>query len=116
MDLLRQRRRHGCSRFELQLGTNHLGHFALHQPCCCHVTGRVVTVSSTGHRWGAINFADLNWERKRYRRWRAYGSGRLANLLFTAELHALAGPLAQVLATAAHGRDEPSRTQREPVR
>jgi len=89
--------------FELQLGTNHLGHFALTNLLLPHVTGRVVTVSSTGHRWGAIDFADLNWERKRYRRWRAYGQSKLANLLFTAELQRrLAAAGSPVLATAAH--------------
>ena len=72
--------------FELQFGTNHLGHFALTNLLLAHVTGRVVTVSSTGHRMGAIDFDDLNWERKSYRAWRAYGQSKLANLLFTAEL------------------------------
>ena len=42
--------------FELQFGTNHLGHFALTNLLLEHVTGRVVTVSSTGHRFGAIDF------------------------------------------------------------
>ena len=53
--------------FELQFGTNHLGHFALTNLLLEHVTGRVVTVSSTGHRVGSIDFDDLNWERKPYR-------------------------------------------------
>src|SRR6266436_4040638 len=72
--------------FELQFGTNHLGHFALTNLLLEHVTGRVVTVSSTGHRFGNIDFVDLNWERKPYRAWRAYGQSKLANLLFTSEL------------------------------
>jgi NAD(P)-dependent dehydrogenase (short-subunit alcohol dehydrogenase family) len=72
--------------FEMQFGTNHLGHFALTNLVLPHVTGRVVTVSSTGHRVGAIDFDDLNWERKPYKAWRAYGQSKLANLLFTAEL------------------------------
>jgi NAD(P)-dependent dehydrogenase (short-subunit alcohol dehydrogenase family) len=89
--------------FELQFGTNHLGHFALTNLLLPHVTGRVVTVSSTGHRWGGIDFTDLNWERKPYRRWRAYGQSKLANLLFTAELsRRLAAAGSPVLATAAH--------------
>ena len=89
--------------FELQFGTNHLGHFALTNLLLEHVTGRVVTVSSTGHRLGAIDFDDLNWERKPYRRWRAYGQSKLANLLFTAELQQrLAAAGSPVLATAAH--------------
>jgi NAD(P)-dependent dehydrogenase (short-subunit alcohol dehydrogenase family) len=89
--------------FELQFGTNHLGHFALTNLLLEHVTGRVVTVSSTGHRMGMIDFDDLNWERKPYKRWRAYGQSKLANLLFTAELQRrLTAAGSTVLATAAH--------------
>jgi NAD(P)-dependent dehydrogenase (short-subunit alcohol dehydrogenase family) len=89
--------------FELQFGTNHLGHFALTNLLLEHVTGRVVTVSSTGHRFGEIDFDDLNWERKPYKPWRAYGQSKLANLLFTAELQRrLAAGGSPVLATAAH--------------
>jgi NAD(P)-dependent dehydrogenase (short-subunit alcohol dehydrogenase family) len=89
--------------FELQFGTNHLGHFALSNLLLEHVTGRVVTVSSTGHRMGRIDFEDLNWERKPYRAWRAYGQSKLANLLFTAELQRrLTAAGSTVLATAAH--------------
>jgi NAD(P)-dependent dehydrogenase (short-subunit alcohol dehydrogenase family) len=89
--------------FELQFGTNHLGHFALTNLLLEHVTGRVVTVSSTGHRIGSIDFDDLNWERKRYRAWRAYGQSKLANLLFTAELQRrLTAAGSPVLANAAH--------------
>ena len=72
--------------FELQFGTNHLGHFALTNLLLPDVRKRVVTVSSTGHRFGTIDFDDLNWERKRYKRWRAYGQSKLANLLFAFEL------------------------------
>ena len=89
--------------FELQFGTNHLGHFALTNLLLEHVTGRVVTVSSTAHRMGAIDFDDLNWERKPYRRWRAYGQSKLANLLFTVELQRrLDAAGSPVIATAAH--------------
>ncbi len=89
--------------FELQFGTNHLGHFALTNLLLEHVTGRVVTVSSTGHRIGTIDFDDLNWERKPYRDWRAYGQSKLANLLFTSELQRrLTEAGSPVLATAAH--------------
>jgi len=89
--------------FELQFGTNHLGHFALSNLLLEHVTGRVVTVSSTGHRLGSIDFDDLNWERKPYKAWRAYGQSKLANLLFTAELQRrLSAAGSTVLATAAH--------------
>jgi NAD(P)-dependent dehydrogenase (short-subunit alcohol dehydrogenase family) len=72
--------------FELQFGTNHLGHFALTNLLLPNVSGRVVTVSSGAHRSGRIDFDDLNWERRRYLPWRAYGQSKLANLLFTAEL------------------------------
>ena len=89
--------------FELQFGTNHLGHFALTNLLLEHVTGRVVTVSSTGHRFGRIDFEDLNWQRKPYNAWRAYGQSKLANLLFTAELQRrLTAVGSAVLATAAH--------------
>jgi NAD(P)-dependent dehydrogenase (short-subunit alcohol dehydrogenase family) len=89
--------------FELQFGTNHLGHFALTNLLLPNITGRVVTVSSGVHQLGAIDFADLNWERKRYRPWRAYAQSKLANLLFTSELQRrLAQTGSPVKATAAH--------------
>jgi NAD(P)-dependent dehydrogenase (short-subunit alcohol dehydrogenase family) len=89
--------------FELQFGTNHLGHFALANLLLEHVTDRVVTVSSTGHRFGKIDFEDLNWERKPYKAWRAYGQSKLANLLFTSELQRrLIDAGSPVLATAGH--------------
>ena len=75
--------------FEMQFGTNHLGHFALTGlllPALVAVPGsRVVTVSSFAHRMGKMNFADLMGARS-YRAWGAYGQSKLANLLFTAEL------------------------------
>jgi NAD(P)-dependent dehydrogenase (short-subunit alcohol dehydrogenase family) len=89
--------------FELQFGTNHLGHFALTNLLLPHVTGRVVSVASGAHRLGSIDFDDLNWERKSYKAWRAYGQSKLSNLLFTAELQRrLIGAGSEVLATAAH--------------
>jgi NAD(P)-dependent dehydrogenase (short-subunit alcohol dehydrogenase family) len=89
--------------FELQFGTNHLGHFALTNLLLEHITGRVVTVSSGAHRMGSIDLQDLNWERKPYKAWRAYGQSKLANLLFTAELQRrLSDAGSTVLATAAH--------------
>ena len=89
--------------FELQFGTNHLGHFALTNLLLERIGDRVVTVSSNGHRIGRIDFDDLNWERKPYRAWRAYGQSKLANLLFTAELQRrLTAVGSPVLATAAH--------------
>jgi NAD(P)-dependent dehydrogenase (short-subunit alcohol dehydrogenase family) len=89
--------------FELQIGTNHLGHFALTNLLLEHVTGRVVTVASGAHRIGSIDFDDLNWERKSYSAARAYGQAKLANLLFTSELQRrLSAAGSRVLATAAH--------------
>ena len=89
--------------FERQFGTNHLGHFALTNLLLPNVTGRVVTVSSSAHRYGRIDFDDLNWEHRRYRAWRAYGQSKLANLLFTAELQRrLTEAGSPVLSMAAH--------------
>ncbi len=76
--------------FELQFGTNHLGHYAFTGLLLDHLLpvegSRVVTVSSIGHRLrAAIHFDDLQWERD-YDRVAAYGQSKLANLLFTYEL------------------------------
>jgi NAD(P)-dependent dehydrogenase (short-subunit alcohol dehydrogenase family) len=75
--------------FELQFGTNHLGHFALTGLLIDMLEGRddarVVTLSSGAHRIGKIAFDNLGGER-RYFRWRAYGQSKLANLLFALEL------------------------------
>lgn len=96
-------RRRTVDGFEMQLGTNHLGHFALTNLLLAHVTDRVVTVSSTAHRMGRIDLADLNWERRRYQAWAAYGQSKLANLLFTFELERrLAASGSAVRAVAAH--------------
>ncbi|MFF4750840.1 oxidoreductase [Streptomyces sp. NPDC002514] len=96
-----QRTRDG---FEMQFGTNHLGHFALTNLLLPYVTDRVVTVSSGAHRWGhaRIRFDDLNFTRG-YTPRGAYAQSKLANLLFTLELQrrlALAG--SRVRALAAH--------------
>jgi NAD(P)-dependent dehydrogenase (short-subunit alcohol dehydrogenase family) len=89
--------------FELQIGTNHLGHFALTNLLLPRVTDRVVTVASGAHRAGKIDLDDLNWERRRYRRWPAYGQSKLANLLFTAELERrLAAAGSELRGVAAH--------------
>jgi len=78
--------------FELQLGTNHLGHFALTGlllPALLHTEGsarnRIITVSSIAHRGATIDFSDLQWERG-YKPWPAYRRSKLANLLFGFEL------------------------------
>ena len=92
--------------FEMQLGTNHLGHFALTgllMPVLLATPGsRVVNVSSMAHRFGSIDFDDLQSERK-YKAWGAYGQSKLANLLFTFELQRrLAATNADTIAVAAH--------------
>jgi NAD(P)-dependent dehydrogenase (short-subunit alcohol dehydrogenase family) len=89
--------------FELQIGTNHLGPFALTNLLLPHIGDRVVTVASGAHRMGRIRFDDLNWERGRYLRWPAYGQSKLANLLFTLELQRrLTAAGSTVRAVAAH--------------
>jgi NAD(P)-dependent dehydrogenase (short-subunit alcohol dehydrogenase family) len=89
--------------FESQIGTNHLGHFALTNLLLPHVTDRVVTVSSGAHRIGKMHLDDLNWERRRYDRWRVYGQTKLSNLLFTVELQRrLTEAGSAVRAVAAH--------------
>jgi NAD(P)-dependent dehydrogenase (short-subunit alcohol dehydrogenase family) len=88
--------------FELQFGTDHLGHFALTNLLLEHITGRVVTVSSQAERFGRIDFDDLGWE-NRYNRSRAYARAKLANILFTAELQRrLQAAGSDVRAQAAH--------------
>jgi hypothetical protein len=72
--------------FEGQIGTNHLGHFALTNLLLPKLTDRVVTVSSMAHWPGRINFDDLNWKTRRYSPWLAYSQSKLANLLFTSQL------------------------------
>jgi len=93
--------------FESQLGTNHLGHFALTGlvlPTLLRSPApRVVTVSSNAHKFGRIRLDDLSFERGRYSRWRAYGQSKLANLLFTSELQRRATSAGTgLLAVAAH--------------
>ncbi|MDP9219702.1 MAG: oxidoreductase [Actinomycetota bacterium] len=100
-------RRRSADGHELQMATNHLGHFAL--------TGlllpllltspdpRVVTVSSQAHRIGRLGVGDPLGEQERYRAWPAYGRSKLANLLFTFELQRRADQAErQLLSVAAH--------------
>ncbi|MGW1165342.1 oxidoreductase [Streptomyces sp. NPDC002550] len=101
MMLPEQRTKQG---FEMQFGTNHLGHFALTNLLLPHVTDRVVTVSSSLHRGGdgVIHFEDVNL-RGRYTPTRAYAQSKLANLLFTLELQRrLTEAASPVRALAAH--------------
>ncbi|QHF21152.1 SDR family NAD(P)-dependent oxidoreductase [Rathayibacter sp. VKM Ac-2762] len=92
--------------FELQFGTNHLGHFALTGLLLDRLLpvrgSRVVTVSSTGHRiQAAIHFDDLQWEHS-YSRAAAYGQAKLANLMFTYELQRRLAAHGTTIAVAAH--------------
>jgi NAD(P)-dependent dehydrogenase (short-subunit alcohol dehydrogenase family) len=92
--------------FELQFGTNHLGHFAftglLLDLLLPVPDSRVITVSSVGHRIRAkIHFDDLQWDRS-YSRVAAYGQSKLSNLLFTYELQRRLSGKGKTIATAAH--------------
>ena len=89
--------------FELQIGTNHLGHFVLTNLLLSHITDRVVTVSSDLHKIGRIKVGDLNWEHRKYRPLGAYNQSKLANLLFTVDLQRrLTESGSTVRAVAAH--------------
>jgi NAD(P)-dependent dehydrogenase (short-subunit alcohol dehydrogenase family) len=92
--------------FELQFGTNHLGHFALTglllERLLATRGSRVVTVTSTMHWIGRIDFDDLQRERG-YNRWAAYAQSKLANLLFGRELQRrFAASGAETISAAAH--------------
>lgn len=101
--VMRTPERRTADGFELQIGTNHLGHFALTNLLLPYVTDRVVTVASGAHRGGLISLDDLNWQRRSYRRWGAYQQSKLANLLFTLELQRrLTAVGSTVRALAAH--------------
>ncbi|MFT6503548.1 MAG: NAD(P)-dependent dehydrogenase (short-subunit alcohol dehydrogenase family) [Crocinitomicaceae bacterium] len=75
---------------EIQMGTNHLGHFALTGLLMPLIKksddGRVVVTSSIGHRSGDIDFEDINWMNRKYKTTKAYGDSKLANLYFMHEL------------------------------
>jgi NAD(P)-dependent dehydrogenase (short-subunit alcohol dehydrogenase family) len=89
--------------FESQIGTNHLGHFALTNLLLPKLNDRVVTVSSIMHWMGYISLKDLNWTSRPYSAWLAYGQSKLANLLFTSELQRhLAAVGSPLRALAAH--------------
>ena len=93
--------------FELQLGTNHFGHFALTGLLIDLIkqtpNSRVVNVSSAAHAWGKLDFEDLQWEKRKYKKWQAYGDSKIANLYFTYELQRrLGNGNAHVTVAAAH--------------
>ena len=93
--------------FELQFGTNHLGHFALtgHLFDLLKNTSnsRIVNVSSAAHKYGNLDFEDLSWEKRKYKSWTAYGDSKIANLYFTYELqNRLSKNNSSTIATAAH--------------
>ncbi len=94
--------------FEMQIGTNHFGHFALTGQLLDALkaapAARVVNTASLAHTWTrSLDLDDPNWERKPYRKWDAYGKTKLANLLFTYELQRrLARAGLPLIAVAAH--------------
>jgi NAD(P)-dependent dehydrogenase (short-subunit alcohol dehydrogenase family) len=89
--------------FEMQFGTNFLGHFALTGLLLPKISSRVVTLSSFAHRMGRIDLDDLNWHKRRYHRWAAYGQSKLADLMFALELQRrLAVSSKTVISVAAH--------------
>jgi NAD(P)-dependent dehydrogenase (short-subunit alcohol dehydrogenase family) len=72
--------------FEAHIGINHLGHFALTCLLADRITDRVISVVSATYLFTHIHLDDLNWHRRKYSKWSAYGESKLANLLFVAEL------------------------------
>lgn len=92
--------------FEMQFGVNHLGHFALTSLVFDKLkntaNSRIVSVSSSAHKMGEIQFDDIHWE-KRYNKWRAYGMSKLANIYFFQELaHKISDRNLSILALASH--------------
>ena len=93
--------------FEVQFGTNHLGHFALTARLMSLLNetngSRVVNVASSAEKFGRLNFDDLAWEKRQYKGWSAYGDSKIANLYFTYELdRRLKRSSSGVIVTAAH--------------
>ena len=94
---------HTADGFETQFGTNHLGHFTFvnHIAPLIAPGGRLVTLSSSGHRFSDVDLDDPNFERTPYDPWIAYGRSKTANILFAVEFdrrHKARG----VRATAVH--------------
>jgi NAD(P)-dependent dehydrogenase (short-subunit alcohol dehydrogenase family) len=93
--------------FELQIGTNHLGHFALTMQLLDVMekteNSRIVNVSSAAHNYGKLDFEDLTWEKRSYNKMKAYGDSKIANLYFTYELQKMLNIKgAKILVAAAH--------------
>jgi len=88
---------HTADGFETQIGTNHLGHMAWTIPLMDLLTrdggGRIVNLSSAGHRFGDVDLDDLNFEQRSYDPWTGYGASKTANVLFSVELERRLGPL-----------------------
>jgi len=76
--------------WEMQFATNHIGHFLLTgllvPALRAGAPGRIVNLSSAGHRFGGVDFEDIHFERRPYDKWIAYGQSKSANILFTQEL------------------------------
>lgn len=72
--------------FEVHMGTNHLGHFALTTLLGDRITNRVIVVGSALHRFFRLHLDDLNWQARPYSRWAAYSQSKLAEMLFAQEL------------------------------
>jgi NAD(P)-dependent dehydrogenase (short-subunit alcohol dehydrogenase family) len=101
--VLGRKRRETADGFERQFGVNHLGHFLFTVLIADLVAGRVINVSSAGYAIArdGLDFDDLQWTRRAYDGWGAYGASKLANLYFTWELADRLGPQA-VTVNAAH--------------
>ena len=93
--------------FELQFGTNHLGHFALTGLLIDLIKdtpgSRIVNVSSSAHHYGELDFDDLNWENRPYKKMKTYGDSKIANIYFTYELQRRLHDMgSNTLVTASH--------------
>ncbi len=93
--------------FEMQIGTNHLGHFALTLQLLPLLQktaqARVVTISSIAHKMGRLDLTDLNWHTRKYKTSKAYADSKIANLYFTTELQRrLTAAGSKLKAVAAH--------------